>query len=204
MALINCPECGKKISDKAGACPNCGFPIAQVGAEEETFTFEFTDNGKQTLLIENDTAKFLKKGVLKKECAAQDLTITDYKPPKGTGPLSFGTIYLKFPKDIIGESIVFAPSDAHRFSALLEFYGYSPAAASAPAKKRGGFCCPKCKSHNIDLWDPNANTKEFHRTGLNLNPLHPLTFTKTKTVKKQKKKHNEYFCRDCGHRWIGK
>ena len=25
MALINCPECGKEISDKAPACPNCGF-----------------------------------------------------------------------------------------------------------------------------------------------------------------------------------
>lgn len=30
MALINCPECGKQISDKAGACPNCGCPIANA------------------------------------------------------------------------------------------------------------------------------------------------------------------------------
>lgn len=28
MALIKCPECGKEISDKAVACPNCGCPIA--------------------------------------------------------------------------------------------------------------------------------------------------------------------------------
>lgn len=27
MALIKCPECGKRISDKARKCPNCGFPI---------------------------------------------------------------------------------------------------------------------------------------------------------------------------------
>lgn len=27
MALINCPECGKEISDKAVSCPNCGTPI---------------------------------------------------------------------------------------------------------------------------------------------------------------------------------
>ena len=26
MALINCTECGKQISDKALACPNCGAP----------------------------------------------------------------------------------------------------------------------------------------------------------------------------------
>lgn len=27
MALINCPECGKQVSDKASACPDCGCPI---------------------------------------------------------------------------------------------------------------------------------------------------------------------------------
>lgn len=27
MALINCPECGKEISDKATSCPHCGNPI---------------------------------------------------------------------------------------------------------------------------------------------------------------------------------
>lgn len=27
MALINCPECGKQISDKAPTCPNCGCPV---------------------------------------------------------------------------------------------------------------------------------------------------------------------------------
>ena len=25
--LIKCPECWKSISDKAKACPGCGFPI---------------------------------------------------------------------------------------------------------------------------------------------------------------------------------
>ena len=28
MAMINCPECGKPISDKAQSCPHCGYPIA--------------------------------------------------------------------------------------------------------------------------------------------------------------------------------
>ena len=30
MALINCPECGKEISDKASACPKCGCPIDNI------------------------------------------------------------------------------------------------------------------------------------------------------------------------------
>lgn len=27
MALINCPECKKKVSDTAEHCPNCGFAV---------------------------------------------------------------------------------------------------------------------------------------------------------------------------------
>lgn len=27
MSMINCPECGKQISDLASSCPNCGFPM---------------------------------------------------------------------------------------------------------------------------------------------------------------------------------
>ena len=27
MSMINCPECGKEISDKATNCPNCGAPV---------------------------------------------------------------------------------------------------------------------------------------------------------------------------------
>jgi hypothetical protein len=27
MALMNCPECGKQVSDRAAACPHCGNPL---------------------------------------------------------------------------------------------------------------------------------------------------------------------------------
>ena len=30
MALINCPECGKEISDKSEACIHCGFPMIRI------------------------------------------------------------------------------------------------------------------------------------------------------------------------------
>ena len=33
MALIQCPECGQQISDKANACPNCGCPISNQHRE---------------------------------------------------------------------------------------------------------------------------------------------------------------------------
>lgn len=35
MALINCPECGKEISNKATSCPHCGNPMIQNTNKEE-------------------------------------------------------------------------------------------------------------------------------------------------------------------------
>lgn len=34
MALISCPECSKKISDKAISCPSCGRPLAKPEVAE--------------------------------------------------------------------------------------------------------------------------------------------------------------------------
>lgn len=36
MALINCPECGKEISDKAKNCIHCGFPLDSVGCDDKS------------------------------------------------------------------------------------------------------------------------------------------------------------------------
>jgi uncharacterized paraquat-inducible protein A len=36
MALITCPECDAKISDKAHACPSCGYPMAQTQPSKGT------------------------------------------------------------------------------------------------------------------------------------------------------------------------
>lgn len=30
MAMMNCPECGREVSDKAKSCPNCGTPIKKL------------------------------------------------------------------------------------------------------------------------------------------------------------------------------
>ena len=39
MALINCPECGKEISDKSKLCVHCGYPINESTNEKE-FKYE--------------------------------------------------------------------------------------------------------------------------------------------------------------------
>jgi hypothetical protein len=50
MALINCLECNKEISDKAISCPNCGAPIKT--------------EGNQDLNISTDNSKSISKGTL--------------------------------------------------------------------------------------------------------------------------------------------
>lgn len=34
MALVKCPECNNEISDKAIACPHCGYPINMPEKED--------------------------------------------------------------------------------------------------------------------------------------------------------------------------
>lgn len=47
MALINCPECGKQISDKAPACPNCGYPLDLYRKEKEAEEQELAQQKKE-------------------------------------------------------------------------------------------------------------------------------------------------------------
>jgi hypothetical protein len=32
--LISCPECARQVSDRAKACPDCGFPVSEHVAEQ--------------------------------------------------------------------------------------------------------------------------------------------------------------------------
>jgi hypothetical protein len=34
MALVPCPSCNKKISDKVQSCQHCGFTLAQANADD--------------------------------------------------------------------------------------------------------------------------------------------------------------------------
>ena len=35
MAMTQCPECGKELSDKAYACPHCGYPMREMPRPQE-------------------------------------------------------------------------------------------------------------------------------------------------------------------------
>jgi len=47
MALINCTECGKEISDRAVCCPNCGCPV-ELSEVESNSEGKDQNSGKET------------------------------------------------------------------------------------------------------------------------------------------------------------
>lgn len=62
MSLINCPECGKEISDKATTCPNCGYPINNVTDNQEKIIMSGLCNRvKSTLFVQNGSALLTNK-----------------------------------------------------------------------------------------------------------------------------------------------
>ena len=58
MALINCFECSKKISDKAISCPNCGAPQYEKKEKEINFNKKAVKSKK---LILSKAGKFISK-----------------------------------------------------------------------------------------------------------------------------------------------
>lgn len=45
MALITCPECRKKISNRATSCPSCGCPISVASANKKSATKKTDSEG---------------------------------------------------------------------------------------------------------------------------------------------------------------
>lgn len=37
MAIINCPECNNRVSDKAESCPKCAYPMKKAENKEGCF-----------------------------------------------------------------------------------------------------------------------------------------------------------------------
>lgn len=64
MALIKCPECGKEISDKAGQCPHCGYPIEQVTIPENESIGQNRIPEQQNNIVEQKVQKKYQKRAL--------------------------------------------------------------------------------------------------------------------------------------------
>jgi len=45
MALINCPDCDKEVSDQAPTCPNCGRPLKKASNSHQNVKVEGKSEG---------------------------------------------------------------------------------------------------------------------------------------------------------------
>jgi len=52
MAMIDCPDCGKPVSDAARACPNCGYPVAEKLAHQSEASPASPSPGPREMLAE--------------------------------------------------------------------------------------------------------------------------------------------------------
>ena len=87
MALIKCPECGKEISDKATACPNCGMPLRRE------------DRGTYDIIITREKQKFLVNPKIKVTVDTTNKYILD-KNGSITIPLTTGSHTILFSSGI--------------------------------------------------------------------------------------------------------
>lgn len=60
MALINCPECGKEISEHASQCPSCGSPI-----ENYNYSIEITELNQTDQFSYDKVAKIMGKWAIR-------------------------------------------------------------------------------------------------------------------------------------------
>lgn len=51
MALIQCPECAKEVSNQAPACPSCGYPISETGKADSTGVTQIIPTKSRSIAI---------------------------------------------------------------------------------------------------------------------------------------------------------
>lgn len=82
MALINCSECGKEVSNKAIACPNCGAPVDNMEEVNSADTSSIPVKFKATQVV----------GPVKVDSANKLLTIHGRSAQKKKGNLFKGVM----------------------------------------------------------------------------------------------------------------
>lgn len=169
MALINCPECGKELSDKALTCPHCGYPVKQQ--KETRYSLSVgrpSANGFATFLQVCAVICWI-GGLIIAIAGANITTITSYYNSKTE--FSFGTfLTLLVPYVIYGVLFLCMSTVVSQISATYDIVsglrleateigdpnGYNahnvsnskPTYISHPKNRSGEWKCPKCGTHN--------------------------------------------------------
>lgn len=72
--LIGCPECEKKVSDRAKSCPDCGFPIAEHVAEQRDLDVAEQDRTSRVRAGETDCPACAARGFATDQQTLEDGT----------------------------------------------------------------------------------------------------------------------------------
>lgn len=157
MALINCPECGREVSDKAVSCPGCGYPLqkSEIPRKEEE---ETESNGKFCPVCGYENHPQAEYCLNCDEKLVDHVTIREMEAERKTSVCEVPEVGII--RQYNGNALN-APSKGF-FGTIESMY-----------KRR----CPRCFSEEVS---PVTRT----RTTVNLNPLHPFTLVKHKAMKK--------------------
>lgn len=148
MALITCPECGQKISDKSPACIHCGYPLQEIKKYETIWNGR--DVSKINEYLDNLNANEKQDFILFCEY------IEDRNKPlvdptkKNTNKPFQGEYYNKFYDFMaeLGYYYKISNDDAGKF--ILDYLrskNYAP--TPHPSTQTNQVTCPKCGSVSI-------------------------------------------------------
>lgn len=70
MALINCPECNKSVSDMAPACPDCAYPLTQKA-------FTTTGDYSATTTIQQTNKRWKKMQLIAAACIISGIIVSN-------------------------------------------------------------------------------------------------------------------------------
>ncbi|MCU6748010.1 zinc ribbon domain-containing protein [Faecalicatena acetigenes] len=202
MALINCPECGKEISEKAHICPNCGCPSSEWKSKnlnKELEEFFYDENGERLVseeieeIILNVLCKYNEDEKIKMIQELQEKTGYDLAETTEIVDRYISNqnkrIYNDFNADFVELEVEKKP-----FCGIYRYGMFG---------KKTEIYCPRCGSANCSYYQEQKFIpgKTKTRYTANLNPLKPLTLVnkKEKIVKKDKiVEELKIMCNDCG------
>lgn len=177
MAIIECPECGKKVSDKADICIECGFPIKEH--------FEQAEEGK------------VKKEILCNICNNKNEIGSNYCVYCGNRLTTYKQVDYAFKTENTTQKYL-APTNYN--VAKKQFNGIYKYTLFGGKQE---VYCPRCGSENCSHYQEQITIPEKTKTRYtaNLNPLKPLTLVnkKEKVIRKESvKTESKFLCNSCG------
>lgn len=186
MALINCPECNKQVSDKAKVCIHCGFPLLNnVDVNNLECEVSISDEQLETIYIDCNQKR------IQMVQKVSEMTGWDLIKSKNRVDTFWNN---KFPQ----KELSYTPqkeivkkdnrNPKHVFTGIYKYNFLG---------KPEEVYCPRCCSENCSHYKEQKVVNGKTRATVNLNPLRPFTLFNIK----QKQKYvtlDKIICNDCG------